>query len=46
MNYFFNNPKQQKPMSDEESMALALENKEKEKTQRKKRDEKLLLLSR
>ena len=38
MNYFLNNPKPQKPMSDEELMALAAENKEKAKTQRKKKE--------
>ena len=36
MNYFLNNPQTQKPLSDEELMALALQNKEKAKAQRKK----------
>ena len=38
MNYFLNNPKTQKPLSDEELMALALQNKEKAKAQRKKKE--------
>ena len=38
MNYFLNNPQTQKPLSDEELMALALENKEKAKAQQKKKE--------
>ena len=38
MNYFLNNPKTQKPLSDEELMALALENKEKAEAQYKKKE--------
>jgi hypothetical protein len=38
MNYFFNNPQTQKPMSDEELMTLALQNKEKARDQRKKKE--------
>ena len=38
MNYFLNNPKTQKPFSDGELMALALQNKEKAKAQRKKKE--------
>ena len=38
MNYFLNNPKTQKPLSDEELMALALQNKKKAKVQRKKKE--------
>ncbi|MDC1383493.1 hypothetical protein N8500_08390 [Candidatus Puniceispirillum sp.] len=38
MNYFLNNPKMQKPLSDEELMALASQNKEKAKAQRKKKE--------
>ena len=38
MNYFLNNPHPQKPLSDEELMALALENKEKTKAQQKKKE--------
>ena len=38
MNYFLNNPKTQKPMSDEELMALALQNKERAQAQRKKKE--------
>jgi hypothetical protein len=38
MNYFLNNPKTQKPMSDEELMALALQNKERAKAQFKKKE--------
>ena len=38
MNYFLNNPQTQKPMSDEELMTLALQNKEKAKDQRKKKE--------
>ena len=37
MNYFLNNPPTQKPLSDEELMALALENKENAKAQYKKK---------
>ena len=38
MNYFLNNPQTQKPLSDEELMALALENKEKAKARHKKKE--------
>ena len=38
MNYFLNNPQTQKPMSDEELMALALQNKERAQVQRKKKE--------
>ena len=38
MNYFLNNPQQQETMSDEDLMALALQNKEKAKAQRKKKE--------
>jgi hypothetical protein len=38
MNYFLNKPQTQKPMSDEELMALALQNKERAQVQRKKKD--------
>jgi hypothetical protein len=38
MNYFLNNPKTRKPLSDGELMALALQNKEKAKAQRKKKE--------
>lgn len=37
MNYFLDNPQPQKPMSDEDLMALALQNKKNTKTQRKKK---------
>ena len=37
MNYFINNPQPQKPMSDEDLMALALQNKKNTKAQRKKK---------
>ena len=40
MNYFLNNPHPQKPLSDEELMALALENKEKAKAKQKKKETK------
>ena len=36
MNYFLNNPHSQKPLSDEELMALALENKKKAQAKQKK----------
>ena len=38
MNYFLNNPMPKKPMSDEELMNLALQNKEKANAQRKKKE--------
>ena len=38
MNYLLNNPKSQKSMSDEELVALAIQNKEKAKARRKKGD--------
>ena len=38
MNYFLNNPQTQKLMSDEELMALALQNKERAQAQRKKKE--------
>ena len=38
MNFFLNNPQPQKPLSDEELMALALENKEKAKAKQKKKE--------
>ena len=38
MNYFLNNPQTQKPMSDEELMALASQNEEKAQAQRKKKE--------
>jgi hypothetical protein len=38
MNHFLNKPQTRKPMSDEELMALALQNKEKAKAQRKKKE--------
>ncbi len=38
MKYFLNNPMPKKPMSDEDLMALALQNKEKAKAQRKKKE--------
>ena len=38
MNYFLNNPHPQNPLSDEELMALALENKEKAKAKQKKKE--------
>ena len=38
MNYFLNNPQTQKPLSDEELMPLALQNKEKAQAQRKKKE--------
>ena len=37
MNYFLDNPQPQKPMSDEDLMALALQNKKNTKAQRKKK---------
>ena len=37
MNYFLNKPQTQKLMSDEELMALALQNKERAQAQRKKK---------
>ena len=41
MNNFLNNPRTQKPLSDEGLMSLAIVNKEKAKAQNKKRDERL-----
>ena len=38
MNYFLNNPQTQKPLSDEELIALAFENKEKAEAQQKKKE--------
>ena len=38
MDYFLNNPQPQKPLSDEELMALALQNKEKATAQHKKKE--------
>ena len=38
MNYFLNNPQTRKPLSNEELMALALENKEKAKAKQKKKE--------
>ena len=38
MNYFLHNPQTQKLMSDEELMALALQNKERAQAQRKKKE--------
>ena len=46
MNHFSNNPKPQKSMSDEDLMALAPQNKKNTEAQRKKKDEKMRLLSR
>ena len=38
MNYCLNNPHPRKPLSDEELIALALENKEKAKAKQKKKE--------
>jgi len=38
MNYFLNTPQPQKPLSDEELMALALENTEKAKAKQRKKE--------
>ena len=38
MSYFLNKPQTQKPLSNEELMALVLENKEKAKAQHKKKE--------
>jgi hypothetical protein len=38
MNYFLKNPQTQIPMSDEELMALAIQNKERAQAQRKKKE--------
>jgi hypothetical protein len=40
MNYFLNKPQMQKSISDEELMALALQNKERARAQRKKKERK------
>jgi hypothetical protein len=38
MNYFLNKPQTQKPMSDEDLFALALQNKERAQAQSKKKE--------